>query len=399
MNLIDRDAWKREPVFQLICLGLLLLPVTNAAGQVPLYLASVIWAVQALRGRRPVNRGTLLFLGVYAVIILLSLTYAAHPERGIAKLNRLLLFPLAGAAFASCAGTDDPKRRVETMLLHLVAGVCLLGLYDLVNFPLEIRAGRSFEDVGNMTSPQFYLAGLIVLLCLWAHRRAALGNWFWFCLPLITIGLLAHQKRGVWLACLVTVGLWTLWGRRWKTLATLAVLGCIALTLPFVQARLHRLIEVIQPTHGGRMILWTQVAPRLLPEYPRGMGFNGSTYEDFRGALPSKYHMEEGLSHLHNNFLQIRLELGWHGLAFWTVWMGAMLWTAFRPMEGEASGEARLLRGAAAFTLLGLLLNGLVEYNFGDSEVQKLLLVLFGLLDVFPRMKKGGFRTSEVERG
>jgi hypothetical protein len=46
-----------------------------------------------------------------------------------------------------------------------------------------------------------------------------------------------------------------------------------------------------------------------------------------------------------------------------------------------------------AFALLALLINGMVEYNFGDSEILKLYLVLFGLIDVF------GMAWVEAEEG
>jgi hypothetical protein len=56
-----------------------------------------------------------------------------------------------------------------------------------------------------------------------------------------------------------------------------------------------------------------------------------------------------------------------------------VLWTAFRrhPRTDAA------LRHTLGFALLALLLNGMVEYNFGDSEILKTYLVLFGLIDVF----------------
>jgi O-antigen ligase len=109
------------------------------------------------------------------------------------------------------------------------------------------------------------------------------------------------------------------------------------------------------------------------------MGYNGSTYEDFRAAIPDDVHLEVGLNHLHNNLLQLRLELGWHGVLLWTVWMISLLWTGFRRIPGQDAA----LRHTVAFALLALLINGLVEYNFGDSEILKLYLVLFGLIDVF----------------
>lgn len=380
-----RSAWQESPSLFLVCLGLWLLPVTNAIGQIPLYLASVMWIFGWFRSRQPIAWRTQGFLLVYMALILLSLTYAVHPENGIDKLNRFLLFPLVGAVAASCMRLKNPADAVVMICVSLVGGVCARGLVDLVEFPIEVFVHEvEFVDVGNMTSPQFYLAGLMTLLGLRAYRKGALGVWFWVALPLIVTGLLLHQKRGVWLASLVAVGLWTLWMRYWKFLGAMCVMAALSLLFPFVQQRLTHLQEVIQPTHGGRMILWTQVAPRLFEEYPWGMGYNGSNYEDFREILPREYHMEVGLRHLHNNFLQIRLELGWHGVIFWTLWMGATLWTGFRKIPIED----RALRQTVAFVLLGLLLNGLVEYNFGDSEILKLYLVLFGLLDVSTLQRK-----------
>lgn len=384
MNFFKKSTWQTEPLFMLVCLGLVILPVSNAVGQIPLYAAGLGWLWQLCRGKSRANTSTWIFLGGWMLLILVSLTYAVHPEMGVRKLSRFLLFPLVGAVYAVCFDPEDRRANVEQICKALVLGVSMLGVYDLIFFPVKIHGGMAFQDVGNMTSPQFYLVGLVLWLGLISLDRERAGRLWWICLPLLLGGLLLHQKRGVWLACVVTVGLWTLWSRRWKTLATFVLLGCLALTLPHVRHRLGELREVIQPTHGGRMVLWTQVAPRILPAYPWGMGYNGSKYEDFHAVLPAGVSMEAGLRHLHNNFLQIRLELGWQGIAWWTLWMGWVIYKAFVRRAGADS----ILRSAVAFAFLGLFLNGLVEYNFGDSEVLKVYLVLFGLIDACGSLAK-----------
>lgn len=379
--------WREEPLLALICAGMWILPVSNAAGQIPLYLASVIWLVQALRGKEPVRLRTQFFLLAFALAIVISLAYAVHPENVVDKLNRLLLFPLVGAVSSACLRGSDARKRIVVICLSLVGGVCLLGVHDLVEFPYEVFVkGEKFVDVGNMTAPQFYLVALLLLFGLRAYDPTLLGRWFWLCPPPLLCGFLLHQKRGVWLAGLVVFGMWMLWTRRWKTLLILAALAGILLTLPFVQTRLESLREVVDRNHGGRSTLWLEVAPRLLPNHPWGMGYNGSNPEDFRKVLPDDIHLEARLRHLHNNLLQIRLELGWHGVSLWTVWMACMLWTAFRP---SARGDP-LLRHMLGFALLALLINGMVEYNFGDSEVLKVYLTLFGLIDAF--QLEGGAR-------
>ncbi|MDF3128599.1 O-antigen ligase family protein [Kiritimatiellaeota bacterium B1221] len=380
MNVMQKSAWKNAPMLMLISLGLMILPVSNSIGQIPLYAAGLMWLIQLLRKQSSGNRTTWIMLGGWMILILISLTYAVHPELGIRKLSRFFIFPLTGAVAAACVAGDDLQRRVLCLCESLVFGVCILGLYDIFCFPYEVfKLGVKFEDVGDMTSPQFYLVGIMLWLGLVSMRREQVKRIWWVCLPFLMTGLLMHQKRGVWLATMVSVGIWTLWSRKWKTLLTMILIAGVALCFPFVRGRLGELMEVIQPTHGGRMVLWNEVAPRVFEEYPWGMGYNGSKYEDFRDILPAATHMEVGLRHLHNNFLQIRLELGWLGVLWWLLWMGLVFYKGFR----QGPPELAVLRGAVVFAFLGLFLNGLVEYNFGDSEILKVYLVLLGLIDAF----------------
>ncbi len=368
----------------LLCLGFILLPVSNALGQVPLYIAGVWGLVLALRGRVQLKRPEFLLAAGFALILLASVFYSVRPDNSLSKLNRLLLFPLIFTVPLACEG---PGRRMQLLRLIRAAllGIVILSLYDLVRVPLEVRAGTPLFHTGNMTAPQVYMITLFLLL---GHRaesgrpgRAILI----LLLLLITAGILLHNKRGVWLATLLVLPLWTLWSRQWKTLIGMILIGAFAASLPFVRDRLDNIRGNLSPRHGGRYTLWEAVAPRLLPQYPYGMGFNASEHEDFRtiindvnAELPrsERYHLEDRLRHLHNNLLQIRLELGWHGVAWWSLWMLYTLWTAFRP----APRELRLLRGALACAILALLLNGIVEYNFGNSEIFMNYLMLFGML-------------------
>ncbi|WFB35389.1 O-antigen ligase family protein [Kiritimatiellota bacterium B12222] len=384
MKLFQKSSWQQAPLLMLISLGLMILPISNSMGQVPLYMASAIWLVQVFRRKTTVDKVTWVLLLGWMLLILVSLGYAVHPELGIRKLSRFLIFPLVGAVTASCLKQRDRAGAMETIMKGLVVGVSALGIYDLFLFPIQMHGGTAFQDVGNMTSPQFFLVGLMCWLGLMSVDRVRLHKAWWLCLPLLLAGLLLHQKRGVWLASVITIGLWTLWSRKWKTLSFMVLMVGCSLFIPQVRIRLGELKQVVQPTHGGRMVLWTQVAPRLLPEYPWGMGYNGSKYEDFEAVLPDGVHMEAGLRHLHNNLLQIRLELGWLGSGWWCLWMGLVFYKAFRPGPPEIA----VLRGAVAFAFLGLFLNGLVEYNFGDSEILKIYLVIFGLIDVAGGMVK-----------
>ena len=379
-------AVKSSPGVWLLALGFFLLPVSNAAGQVPLYLVSVGWCIAAFRRKMGCpRRASALFLGGMAVLILASWPIAAFvaetsTARVVGKLNRLLLFPLVFAIPGVCGRGEARFRNLAVLMAAFVAGTGVLALYDLVRVPLEMRSGTPLFHTGNMASPQIYMVALFLTLGLRTsggglkHRLL-----FVACAGVAVVGMLLHNKRGVWLACMLAAGGWVVWTRQWRVLVAMVLLGVAAVSLPSVRMRLSELREVVQPTHGGRMVLWREVAPRILPQYPWGMGYNVTTYEDFREVLPDNIHLEVGLRHLHNNLLQIRLELGWQGLVWWMAWMGWAVFIALRP----APPEGRLLRSGVSFALCGLLANGLVVYNFGTTESFMMYMSLLGMLDVF----------------
>ncbi|MCH8513081.1 MAG: hypothetical protein LAT83_15725 [Kiritimatiellae bacterium] len=294
-----RDTLKKtlsaNPMLWFLALGLFLLPISNSIGQVPLYIVAVHWLVGALRGHRSrPDKYSLWFVAGFALLILLSIPIAAFVantdvSRVFDKINRLLLLPLVFAIPALCGAGEKRLENLSVLMVAPVLGIVLLAGYDFVRVPLEIRAGTPLFHTGNMSSPQLYMVAFFLGLALITDRKFPRSQWLWFCLALALAGILLHHKRGVWLATTMALLGWTFWSRQWKTLFLMGVIGLLAFSLPDVRSRLLELREVIQPTHGGRMVLWTEVVPRILPEYPFGMGYNASRYEDFRGYCPGKF--------------------------------------------------------------------------------------------------------------
>lgn len=382
--MFSRVSLSKITLIDLLCLGFILLPVSNSVGQVPLYIAGVWGLIAACRGQVHLKRPEILLAALFALILVLSTFTSVRPGNSLSKLNRLLLFPILIAVPCACR-IPDPRTQLLKLFKAAVLGVVLLALYDLVRIPLEVRAGTPLFHTGNMTAPQVYMIVLFLLLGLRAESGRPGRATLLLLIVLIAAGILLHNKRGVWLATLITLPVWTLWSRQWKTLLGMVLICTLAFSLPFVRERLHNVRDNLSPRHGGRYTLWEAVAPRLISQYPFGMGFNASEHEDFRAIIDqvnadlprnARYHLEDRLRHLHNNLLQIRLELGLHGVIVWSLWMLYALWLAFRP----APRELRLLRGAIACALLALLLNGIVEYNFGNSEIFMNYLMLFGML-------------------
>jgi O-antigen ligase len=80
--------------------------------------------------------------------------------------------------------------------------------------------------------------------------------------------------------------------------------------------------------------------------------------------------------HLHNNPLQIAAERGIPALAVWIWFVVAVC----RDLQRRfSSGSQRFLAAAALAATVALLTAGLFEYNFGDSEVLMLFLIVVSL--------------------
>jgi len=79
--------------------------------------------------------------------------------------------------------------------------------------------------------------------------------------------------------------------------------------------------------------------------------------------------------HLHNDFLQVAAERGLPALAVWLWFITAVVRDNWQRFRASPRFERYLSAGGLAATA-ALLTAGLFEYNFGDSEVLMLFLIL-----------------------
>jgi O-antigen ligase len=148
--------------------------------------------------------------------------------------------------------------------------------------------------------------------------------------------------------------------------------------LPPIQVRLSQLKREFNVEGGGRLTMWCKIAPALIKEAPQGIGYGCLTNERMRNIYRR---IEPARNHLHANWAQVLVETGWVGLILYLVWMGLGLRDAvWRWRQSKTSGsESSALAVVVMLLLAGLLLNGLVEYNFGDTEIIFIYALVMGL--------------------
>lgn len=378
----------------------LFLPVTIALSQPLSFVLApvVVWLYLQRSSDRPRPSNPLVWpVLVFAMLAAVSMVWSLRPWQTLDKLDRMAMLAVIVAVPWLVVDSDGGIRpeRLWRLAGLFVAGASLQAAYDVVHIPWSYHqamthyetlasAGQwpgrtpkpTIFDMGNMRDPQMYMVALSLVMGWLLYRRTNVHRgWWWTAAVLNSAAFILHFKRGAWLAFLLSAVVLALLTRHRRLVAILllAVVTCGA--LPQVRERLSLLQEELRMRTGGRYALWTEIAPRMMEQYPWGIGWKAGRHEDF---LHYGVRIQPKLNHLHNNALQLRLELGWPGVLSWLAWMGTGFWMMARNLR-HAGEPGRGLAYGLVGGYLALHLNGLVEYNFGDAEIFMLFNLLLGL--------------------
>jgi len=203
-------------------------------------------------------------------------------------------------------------------------------------------------------------------------------RWWVPVLGLLLCGSLCLSfTRNAWLGAVAGVAVVLLF-RRPRALAGFAALLLAALLLspPSIRQRLRAGLDVRDATTRGRLEL-AGVSLRLIRDNlwfgvgPKNVNAEALRYRGTREFPDWLY------QHMHNNFLQIAAERGIPGLLLWLWLMGRLAWDALRILRSHAADAETLFASTAALgAWTALLVSGMFEYNFGDSEVLTLFFFL-----------------------
>jgi O-antigen ligase len=385
-----------EKALRFLLLGFaFFIPISIALSEACAYAGLAVWLLHIFSRREFSWTRCSYFWPIllFAGLAIWSAFRGLHPEVCFDKVDRLALFTIIFMITTAFGGDEHPLwRRRSDLVLSFVLGITLRGLYDTVRVPVEVLfQGVPLFDAGNMRDPQMYLVGICFLVAIWLAGVVPIRRHLWILATALNVlGLILHFKRGAWFSCVLIVVLMSLLTGRKKALWVL-LLGVVLIALvPKVQERLGMMSSEWSRMAGGRYALWTQVAPALLTEHPLGIGYAGTTSEDFEGY---GVRIQDGLNHVHNNILQIAVEMGPLGLMIWLVWMGIAFWTMLKPtLQNRRHPDWVLLGAWGGFC--GLLFDGMVEYNFGDTEIMMLMCFLMGLSCLPRRVAKASDQLS-----
>lgn len=318
----------------------------------------------------------------FSAVSILSALLSGHPAASLEAAKGLLL---VAALYVTVDAVRDPEAAGRLLFgltlaatVAAVVGLLQVGLCPGPDAPaagprwLYHRCARAH----GFFSIYMTLAGVLSLALLatlprllpgGGEARRYMGPWL-----LMLGGLVATYTRGAWIgfaAGVLTVAA-TVRRGRWLLLAGLLLLAGGALVGP-PELR-HRFLSMADPEESGvreRVYMWRSGLAMWRERPVLGIGPGGVKREYPRYALPEA--VKKRTSHVHSTPLQILVERGVLGLAAWLA-----IWVAFftrcigllRRLPREARSARALVVGSLA-ALMGFLIAGLSEHNFGDSEV------------------------------
>jgi O-antigen ligase len=360
--------------FWLLAASLGAVQVKLLAGQVLFGLAALAWGWLLVRGAaKPVWPSFFVPLIVYALLTLLSAVFSIDPIASWWDSRQLLLFLMVPLT-AHFARGPRAMRTLDIIIAVGAAGA-LIGIVQWAMLGYDTLDRR---PEGPLSHYMTYSGVLMLVTCaavarLVFHQR----EWIWpaIAVPALLVALRSTLTRNAWLGGAAGVtALLAL--RNWK-LALLAPLAAVALLFVAPGGIRERALSIVNPDDPSNRdrVAMMHVGIGIVRDHPIwGVGpeMVDDVYVQYR---PAEF-VNPVNPHLHNVPLQIAAERGLPALAVWLWFFAAALTDAFTRVR---RGETPALSAAAFAVLVAMLVAGLFEYNFGDSEFLMLLLGLISL--------------------
>jgi putative inorganic carbon (hco3(-)) transporter len=362
--------------------------VSIAASQIMLAvtIAGYLWMLKSREGSLPPGMRIIVPLLAFMIWNVIAALASPNIWLGLTITKKFYLYLLVALVPLIIRG-EGRLTWIYRVLFVVSIASSLRGIGQFVSNPHRDLLHR----ISGFMSHTMTYSGLsmLVLVLLAAYALCAGFRRHKWVIPvgaLIVLALVFSLTRNTWAGAIAGIVVLLIMRRPWAIAVLMAAILIFYLISPgVIKQRLQSGLDTKDTTTHQR-IECAYTAIQIIQHHPwLGVGPKNVAYE------APKYRREYELpdwayQHLHNNFLQIAAESGIPGLLLWLWFMIRLAWDAIRcyrnanskAFSGGASLklEALLASSAAIAALAALLIAGMFEYNFGDSEVLTLFLFI-----------------------
>jgi len=355
------------------------LPWTIAPLGITVALCAALTLALFAGGHRPVRTPVELAALAWAAALLLAALFAEDRTASLPRLSKAL-FPALVPLAAFHAAEPGRARRALAVVLASSALASLFGLAVFVARGASFAA-RARGPVGHymtFAGQLLLFASLAAAVALLAReRRWRIGALI--AAAFAALALAATFTRSSWLGLAASLAVILALARpRWLPALGVAIAVLVLAAPGNFRARLVSVFDPNSVWNLERTYMW-EAGGRIFRDHPlTGVGLQDlhAVYDRYRppGAA-------EHAGHLHSVPVQIAASMGLAGLAAFAWLYGSLFVTAGRGVRTavRARGLAAAVRLGVTAALVGFLVAGLFEWNFGDEELLYPLYVLVGL--------------------
>lgn len=385
-----------QAVFATRRIALAGLALTVGAVQFSIAVAEIMFAFTVsawvvtliIEHRRPVAPPWMLPLVLYAGWTLVSAAFSPDPASSFTDCKQLVLLLLVPMTYDLVE--EDSAVLLTTIILAAAAFSAVIGIgqYSILHYDNLGQRPRSTLGMYMTFSGLMMLALTLAVARVLFMTRSRI--WPALVIPALSVVLALTLTRNAWMGACAAVALLLLM-RDMRLAAVLPVIAALffASAPAPVLERFYSIVNLQDLTISDRFAM-QRAGVQIVEAHPVfGVGPNmiERVYPEYRDAGA----VLETTSHLHNVPLQIAAERGLPALALWMWFVGAVVAGAVPLFRGAPrDGPLRFLSASTLGCAAAMIIAGMAEHNFGDSEFQILFLVMITLpfAVAYPRLTR-----------
>lgn len=371
-------AGSEKILWILLLLFLFAISFSIAVSHILLTAAFLVYCYRKLTVDRALPRAPLLVPALgFTYCVVLSVIFSIHPSQSVVHAKEIALFIIIPILYDSIRDIDDIKVMYGVLIF---AGV-ISAAYGLMQF-FEVHGVITERITGFMGNWMTFSGLLMILNVLLFSNLLFLKKhpvWFYPAFGLLSVTLLLTLTRNAWLGFLsASFILIAMRKVRWMiAVPAVAAIVFIGSVLIFPSTVGHRMQDMFNPdeTSARDRVLMLKGGWQIIRDYPLtgvGSGMIPQVYPRYRAA-DSVFRNNQ---HLHNNLVQLAAENGILALMAWLWLIGKVLLDLIHWKRNVMSPEEKFIIYGTMGILISLMVAGMFEYNFGDSEIKMLFLVL-----------------------
>jgi len=376
------------PRILLIVLLLFLLSsmISISLSQIFLSISLLSWIILIIKKNRKFAVPSFFWiLAVYIILSVVSSFFSVNPEISLKDCRELFLFLIIPLIYT---GFNSEKELKNANLAILASGFISI-IFSFLYFIFKAKPG---ERITGFMGHYMTQAGLLMLfaclslsiLCFYRTKnRTIWGLGFFLSLP----ALLLTYTRSAWIGLIIAACI-ILFFYKPKILILMPVVValCYFLSPSSIRERALSIFSLNSPSNVERLE-YARAGWMIIKEFPLfgtgpdtvDMVFQNPKYELSKDARRNV--------HLHNNITQIAAERGILTLLVWVIFIVWVFLSLIKLLKNKDPSVIPLAVAAIA-SLFALMVAGLFEYNFGDSEITTLFLYIITIPFAMERIGK-----------